>query len=134
MPQPLTLSRAAKLAGVTRSQLQETLRDSGVNMFEGKIAVGDLLSLYPEIDLDRDPVFERIERIKRFCTSSQAISALTDELATLESDIASQEQLLGILDGIRAWHRVELAKATVAKLDERSQQFATTEGGSKNSL
>jgi CDP-4-dehydro-6-deoxyglucose reductase len=64
MPQPLTLSRAAKLAGVTRSQLQETLRDSGLNMFEGKIAVGDLLSLYPEIDLDRDPVFERIERIK----------------------------------------------------------------------
>jgi CDP-4-dehydro-6-deoxyglucose reductase len=64
MPQPLTLSRAAKLAGVTRSQLQETLRASGLNMFEGKIAVGDLLSLYPEIDLDRDPVFERIERIK----------------------------------------------------------------------
>jgi CDP-4-dehydro-6-deoxyglucose reductase len=64
MPQPLTLSRAAKLAGVTRSQLQETLRDSGLNIFEGKIAIGDLLSLYPQIDLDRDPVFERIERIK----------------------------------------------------------------------
>lgn len=64
MPQPLTLSRAAKLAGVTRSQLQETLRNSGLNMFEGKIAICDLLSLYPEIDLDRDPVFERIERIK----------------------------------------------------------------------
>ena len=64
MPQPLTLSRAAKLAGVTRSELQETLRQSGLNMFEGKIAIGDLLSLYPEIDLDRDPVFERIKRIK----------------------------------------------------------------------
>ncbi len=64
MPQPLTLSRAAKLAGVTRSELQETLRKSGLNMFEGKIAIGDLLSLYPEIDLERDPVFERIKRIK----------------------------------------------------------------------
>ncbi len=64
MPQPLSLSRAAKLAGVTRSELQETLRQSGLNMLEGKIAIGDLLSLYPKIDLDRDPVFERIERIK----------------------------------------------------------------------
>lgn len=64
MPQPLTLSRAAKLAGVRRSQPQEKLRASGLDMFEGKIAIGDLLSLYPQIDLDRDPVFERIERIK----------------------------------------------------------------------
>jgi CDP-4-dehydro-6-deoxyglucose reductase len=74
MPQPLTLSRAAKLAGVTRSQLQETLRSSGLNMFEGKIAIGDLLSLYPAIDLDRDPVFERIERIKQTARPKQKYS------------------------------------------------------------
>ena len=65
MPQPLSLSRAAKIAGVTRGELQQRLRDSGLNIFEGKIALGDLLTLYPEIDLDRDPVFERIQRIKQ---------------------------------------------------------------------
>lgn len=65
MPQLLTLSRAARLAGVTRSELQKTLRDSGTEAFEGKIRISDLLALYPDINPDRDPVFERIERIKR---------------------------------------------------------------------
>ena len=64
MPQPLSLARAAKLAGVKRSQLQEKLRESGLDIFEGKIAIGDLLTLYPDLDLDRDPVFERIQRFK----------------------------------------------------------------------
>ena len=41
------------------------MRDSGLNIFEGKIALGDLLTLYPDIDLDRDPVFERIQRIRQ---------------------------------------------------------------------
>ena len=39
MPQPLSPSRAAKIAGVTRSELQQRLRDSGLNIFEGKIAL-----------------------------------------------------------------------------------------------
>jgi CDP-4-dehydro-6-deoxyglucose reductase len=65
MPKPLSLSRAAKIAGVTRGELQKRLRDSGLNIFEGKIAVGDLLTLYPDVDLDRDPVFERIQQIKQ---------------------------------------------------------------------
>ena len=65
MSQLLTLSRAARLAGVTRSELQQKLRDSDTEAFEGKIRISDLLSLYPEINLDRDPVFERIQRIKQ---------------------------------------------------------------------
>ena len=64
MPQPLSLARAAKLAGVKRSELQEKLRESGLDIFEGKIAIGDLLTLYPHLDLDKDPVFERIQRFK----------------------------------------------------------------------
>lgn len=65
MPQPLSIARAAKLAGVKRSELQEKLRESGLEIFEGKIAVGDLLTLYPDLDLDKDPVFERIQRFRQ---------------------------------------------------------------------
>ncbi|MEJ2321804.1 MAG: 2Fe-2S iron-sulfur cluster-binding protein [Gammaproteobacteria bacterium] len=65
MPQPLSLARAAKLAGVKRSELQEKLRESDLDIFEGKIAVGDLLTLYPDLDLDKDPVFERIQRFRQ---------------------------------------------------------------------
>ncbi len=64
MPQLLPLSRAARLAGVTRSELQKKLRDSSIEAFEGKITVSSLLAIYPDADLESDPVFERIQRIR----------------------------------------------------------------------
>ena len=64
MPQLLPLSRAARLAGVSRGELQKRLRDEGIETFEGKITVSRLLALYPDADLESDPVFERIQQIK----------------------------------------------------------------------
>jgi CDP-4-dehydro-6-deoxyglucose reductase len=64
MPQLLPLSRAARLAGVTRSELQKKLRDNDIEAFEGKITVNNLLAIYPDADLESDPVFERIQQIK----------------------------------------------------------------------
>ena len=65
MPQLLSLSRAARLAGVTRSELQKRLRESDTESFEGKVRTSDLLALYPDINIERDPVFDRIERLKQ---------------------------------------------------------------------
>jgi CDP-4-dehydro-6-deoxyglucose reductase len=64
MSQLLSLSRAARLAGVSRGELQARIRDENIETFEGKIAVDDLLAAYPEVDIHSDPVLERIARIK----------------------------------------------------------------------
>jgi CDP-4-dehydro-6-deoxyglucose reductase len=64
MPQLLSLSRAARLADVTRGELQKRIRKERVKTFEGEIAIEDLLSLYPHVNLDDDPVLERVQRIK----------------------------------------------------------------------
>ena len=64
MPQLLPLSRAARLAGVTRSELQKKLRDNDIETFEGKLTVSNLLAIYPDADLESDPVFERVQQIK----------------------------------------------------------------------
>lgn len=64
MPQLLSLSRAARLAGVTRGQLQRQIRQQQVETFEGRIAVSALLQIYPQVDLDRDPILEKLEYIK----------------------------------------------------------------------
>ena len=64
MPQLLPMSRAARLAGVTRSELQKKLRDNNIEAFEGKITVSNLLAIYPDADLESDPVFERVQQIK----------------------------------------------------------------------
>ena len=60
----LSLSRAARLAGVSRGELQARVRQQDVATFEGQIAVGDLIGLYPAVDIDHDPVLERMALIK----------------------------------------------------------------------
>ncbi|MGB5494080.1 MAG: 2Fe-2S iron-sulfur cluster-binding protein [Sedimenticolaceae bacterium] len=64
MSQLLSLSRAARLAGVSRGELQATIRERNIQTFEGEIAVEDLLKAYPAIDMEHDPVLERIASIK----------------------------------------------------------------------
>lgn len=65
MPRLLSLSRAARLADVTRGELQKRIRKERIKSFEGEIAIEDLLILYPHIDMEQDPVLERVQRIKR---------------------------------------------------------------------
>jgi len=64
MSQLLSLSRAARLAGVSRGEVQARVRDENIETFEGKIAVDDLLRAYPEVDVHSDPVLERVALIK----------------------------------------------------------------------
>ncbi|MDF1529480.1 MAG: 2Fe-2S iron-sulfur cluster-binding protein [Sedimenticola sp.] len=64
MPQLLSLSRAARLADVSRGELQKRIRKERVETFEGDISLEALLALYPHIDMDEDPVLERVQRIK----------------------------------------------------------------------
>lgn len=64
MPQLLNLSRAARLAGVTRAELQRRIRHGEAETFEGEIKVSDLMRLYPKVSLDDDAMVTRVEHIK----------------------------------------------------------------------
>ena len=61
----LSLSRAARLAGVSRAELQRRIRRGEIETFEGAVAVEDLLRVYPAVSLTNDDALERVERIKR---------------------------------------------------------------------
>lgn len=63
MARLLTLSRAARLAGVRRGALQSRIRSGELATFEGMVAAEDLLRAYPQMKLDDDGL-ERFERIK----------------------------------------------------------------------
>lgn len=65
MPDALPLSRAARLANVSRGDLQARLKELDIEMFEGRIAIADLLRAYPDIDIDNDPTLERLDAIRR---------------------------------------------------------------------
>ncbi|MEA3277233.1 MAG: 2Fe-2S iron-sulfur cluster-binding protein [Pseudomonadota bacterium] len=64
MTQLLSLSRAARLADVSRAELQRRIRRGELATFEGQIAISDLLRVYPEVRLERSDALERVERIK----------------------------------------------------------------------
>jgi CDP-4-dehydro-6-deoxyglucose reductase len=60
----LSLSRAARLAGVTRAELQRRIRQGELTTFEGDIDVADLLRVYPSVTLEKTGKLEQVERIK----------------------------------------------------------------------
>ena len=64
MPKLLSISRAARLAGVTRSEIQNKIREEDVNTFEGKLTMDLLLEIYPHIDIEADSTLDRIQHIK----------------------------------------------------------------------
>lgn len=64
MPKMLSLSRAARLAGVSRAEIQQRVREYDAKSFEGKLSMEILQELYPHLELEADPVLDRIQRIK----------------------------------------------------------------------
>jgi CDP-4-dehydro-6-deoxyglucose reductase, E3 len=70
MPQLLSVSRAARLVGVSRAILQSQIRASELQTFEGKIALTDLLRLYPQAQMEDSRMLEKVARIKAHATPS----------------------------------------------------------------
>jgi len=64
MPQLLTVSRAARLVGVSRGALQRKIYKNELTTFEGKLKASDLLRAYPEAKLEDDSALERVRAIK----------------------------------------------------------------------
>ena len=52
MSRLLTLTRAARLAGVARGALQKKIISGELRTFEGMVAPVDLLRAYPQIRMD----------------------------------------------------------------------------------
>ena len=64
MTQWLTLSRAARLIGVSRGELQREIRDGRLPANDGMVSTAGLLALYPQVKLEESGAFERVARLK----------------------------------------------------------------------
>lgn len=62
--QLLSLSRAARLAGVSRSALQKKIKDGELASFEGLVRPQDVLQAFPQLELEHDTELARVARIK----------------------------------------------------------------------
>jgi CDP-4-dehydro-6-deoxyglucose reductase len=131
MPRLLTLTRAARLVGVSRGALQSKIRSGELAAFEGMVAAEDLLRAYPELKLEDHAALERFERIKdaafarrvreRLLPSTDVLIARLTELsreraqvqAQLEHYRATVEQLQAMLREIGAAAAPQAAAARV---------------------
>jgi len=64
MPELLSLSRAARLAGVSRGEIQKEIRRGNLMTFEGEVSLSNLKKVYPHISVGNSAMIERMERIQ----------------------------------------------------------------------
>lgn len=96
MPQLLSVFRAARLVGVSRGTLQRKIHDQGIDTFEGKILIDDLLTLYPKTELQHDSEYDRVQHIKKHAFAKRVrehflpdVDVLIDRVSELGRELAS---------------------------------------------
>lgn len=116
----LSLSRAARLTGVTRSELQKRIRLGELATFEGEIAVNDLLRLYPDVSLEQSGDLERVERIKANALprGQERESALPSAQVLISRLKSLSEVLVGKAEALEA------AEGVLSELDARLTEMA----------
>src|SRR5512147_2241968 len=142
----LTVSRAARLAGVTRGVLQKKIRDGELASFEGMVRAEDLVRAFPEAQLEDNAELARVGRIKERAFARRVyeralpdkevlaarLGALGLELAEAKARAARLQALLGELgrrlegQALGAWLGRELETGMASSEDER--QLLAQEG------
>jgi CDP-4-dehydro-6-deoxyglucose reductase len=116
MDKQLSVIRAAKLAGVTRGELQSRIKSGDLPSFDGFVRVDDLLQLYPETKLEDNRTLERLERIKAAALGKDVAGRTLPEPQVLAQRLAALGQRFarvqhqaghygGILRGLEAYLR-----------------------------
>lgn len=116
MPDLLPLSRAARLANVSRGELQTRIRDGDLSTFEGSINLHDLMKVYPNINLDQDSMLEKVRYVKdtarpkrRLEESLPSAEILVSRLKTVGYDLFHARSDLGQLEELFAQVRERLS-------------------------
>jgi CDP-4-dehydro-6-deoxyglucose reductase len=117
----LNVAMAARLAGVSRAEIQREIRAGRLKTFEGMVSVDDLRAVYPDIELEDNSVIERVQAIKDAALFKYADSEQSDEQALREEVNRLRAQL--------SEARVELGRYRnlVLALKERLEQMQQSE-------
>lgn len=123
MSEVLSLTRAAKLIGVTRAELQKKIQCGEMFSHDGTVTVGNLLVCYPDAQLEDNAETRRITQIKerafgkrvyeRALPEPEVLAARITELSTT---LARSENQLKKLNALltRLWDKLDAAADTTA--------------------
>lgn len=63
MPRLVSLSRAAKLVGISRGELQKKIHDLELESFEGQVNIDDIERIFPDAQIEDNHIIEDLENI-----------------------------------------------------------------------
>lgn len=129
MSQLLTLSRAARLVGVSRGALQKKIKDGELTTFEGMVVPADLLRVYPQTRLEDNTLLEHLTQIKENAFAKRIRERILPDpevLAIRLSDLG--RELAGV--------RNELARyrAVHAQFEQRLSALAADAPSASNAI
>lgn len=87
MSQLLSLSRAARLVGVNRSELQKRVKQGELVTFDGMVNVDNLLAAYPGVQLEDDTEYSRVLLIKEKAFGKRVFERAMPDVETLATRI-----------------------------------------------
>jgi CDP-4-dehydro-6-deoxyglucose reductase, E3 len=125
MTQWLTLSRAARLIGVPRGELQREIRDGRLAANDGMVSTTGLLALYPQLNLEESGAFERVTRLKEEAFGRRVFERTLPGREVLAQRLFAQSQELA--DTRRHLSRYhELVVATRQRIDDAADASPAT--------
>jgi CDP-4-dehydro-6-deoxyglucose reductase, E3 len=87
MSQFLSLSRAARLVGVNRSELQKRVKQGELDTFDGMVTVEHLLDAYPGVQLEDNTEYSRVLFIKEKAFGKRVFERVMPDVETLATRI-----------------------------------------------
>lgn len=94
--QLITLSRAARLIGVIRSELQKKIRQGDLQAFDGMVNIDDLMKAYPKAQLEDDVEFRRVSQIKEKAFGKRIFERAMQDVDTLATRVTELSKELAI--------------------------------------
>ena len=116
MTQWLTLSRAARLIGVPRGELQRQIREGLLQAVDGTVSTAGLLELYPDFRLEDSGAFEKVSRLKEEAFGRRVLErALPGREVLAQRLFAHSQELADARRHLQRYH--DLVVATQQRLD-----------------
>ncbi len=124
MSQWLTLSRAARLIGVPRGELQREIREGRLPANDGMVSTAGLLALYPRLSLEESGAFERVARVKEEAFGRRVLErALPGREALAQRLFEQSQELADARRHLSRYH--DLVVALQQRLDAAETTAAT---------
>ena len=118
MTQTISLSRAARLVGVTRYELQKRIRKGELPSFDGSVTLDDLLASFPDAQLEDNTEYARVTRIKERAFGKRVFERALPDIEVLAARIAEMSRALS-----NAETRVNHYNTLLERLQQRLQEL-----------